>query len=70
MWLRDRPSYSIADIAKAAGWVSDTGIPNKAKVLRCLRNLKREKLARNYRKKWSITDAGKKELDGKSGGDT
>ena len=66
-WVHERPNYSFADIAKAARWTSSTDVPNKAKVLRCLRRLKRAKLVKHYRRKWSITDDGKRELGVKKG---
>jgi hypothetical protein len=61
-WLNNRPGISIRDIARELGWVGDSGVPNKARVHRCLTTLKRDKLARHYRGKWQITDLGKREL--------
>jgi hypothetical protein len=61
-WLNQSPGISQASIAVNAGWVSNEGTPHKGKVNRCLRNLKRDKLARNHRGKWLITTLGKAEL--------
>jgi hypothetical protein len=62
-WLKERPGISISNIARAIGWVGDTGVPNKARVHRCIKTLKVNKLVRFYRDKWIITPAGKTELD-------
>ena len=63
--LAEQPGISIAAIARNAGWASEGDVPNKAKVHRCLEQLKQEKLVRLYRRKWTITDAGKAEIKGK-----
>jgi hypothetical protein len=68
-WLRERPGIAIRAVAREAGWVNDRDIPNTAKVHRCLRVLKREKLVRQQRGKWVITEAGKDELRGQREGD-
>lgn len=65
--LRRKPGVAISEIASTAGWVSATGVPNKAKVARLLKALKNDKLATQHRGKWIITDAGKKELEGVTG---
>ena len=62
--LRRSPGISIKDIALECGWASDTGLPNKARVYRRLKTLEDMKLAKNWRGKWIITDAGKAELKG------
>ena len=62
-WLRRHPGISIADIARNAGWVSPSGSPHKGKVHRLLAALNRDKLAARHRGQWSITEAGKKELE-------
>lgn len=62
-WLKTRPGISMADMAKECGWTNDRGQPLKAKVQRCLDRLKADKLARIYRRKWMITDAGKAEVE-------
>jgi hypothetical protein len=63
-WLRRTPGISLANIAHNVGWVSDSGVPNKAKVHRLLKTLERLKLAKSWRGKWRITDTGKAELNG------
>jgi hypothetical protein len=63
-WLNQRPGISIRGIAKEAGWISDNEVPLTSKVHRCLQNLKRDKLVRQHRGKWAISDAGKQELKG------
>jgi RecA-family ATPase len=65
-WLRRTPGITLADIAINVGWVGETGVPNKAKVHRLLKSLDRNKLVRNWRGKWQITEAGKMELKGES----
>jgi hypothetical protein len=66
-WLRRHPGITIRDIATNAGWTSEKGSPATSKVHRLLKSLSGNKLAKNWRGKWMITDAGKAELKG--GGD-
>jgi RecA-family ATPase len=67
--LRRTPGISIANIARAAGWVSapqdgKEPVPNKTKVNRLLKALAKLKLAKQWRGgKWEITDAGRNELE-------
>jgi Bifunctional DNA primase/polymerase, N-terminal/AAA domain len=63
-WLRRTPGITIGNICQNAGWVSEGGVPNKAKVYRLLKSLDRNKLVKNWRGKWEITEAGKAELPG------
>ena len=42
-----------------------TGTPHKGKVHRLLKTLKQEKLVVLRRSKWTLTDAGKRELESK-----
>jgi hypothetical protein len=61
--LRRYPGISIKDIALNLGWTSPLGgVPNNARVQRRLRTLAEMKLARKWRGKWTITEAGKAEL--------
>jgi hypothetical protein len=60
--LASKPGISIAKIARRYGWVSETDMPNTAKVHRILQGLERDKLTKNLRGKWRITDAGKAEI--------
>lgn len=54
---------SIADMARKAGWVSASGIANKAKVYRVAERLLEAKLVKRHRNsKYAITEAGKAEL--------
>jgi hypothetical protein len=62
-WLKEAPGISIAEIANRAGWVSETGTPQKSKVHRHLAALKGDKLVKQHRGKWQITEAGKAELN-------
>jgi hypothetical protein len=61
-WLRRHPGISIKDIALNLGWAGMAGVPNKAKVHRLLKGLQDLKLAKFWRGKWIITDAGKAEI--------
>lgn len=67
--LHDNPKWSLSQIAREIGWVADPkagepiGEPQRYKVTRTLQSLSREKLVRKYRKKWAVTEAGKKALE-------
>jgi DNA-binding IclR family transcriptional regulator len=61
--LRREPGMAQRVIAEQAGWVGETGSPNKAKVNRLLKALKTDKLVTQQRGKWKLTDAGKRELE-------
>jgi hypothetical protein len=63
-WLRRHPGIAIRTIAENCHWVSEAGVPNKAKVHRMLKSLAHNKLVRNWRGKWVITDLGNAELKG------
>lgn len=65
-WLRRHPGITVRDIATNAGWVGDAGNPHVSKVHRLLGGLSHLKLARKWRGKWQITEAGKAELQEKS----
>jgi len=58
--MRDK-SGSMAAWARACGWLLANGEPQKSKVHRLLTELKNEKLVKHVRRKWQLTDAGKKE---------
>jgi hypothetical protein len=58
--LHDNPDWSWNAIATALGWINDDSKPERWRVQRALKSLEREKLMRNFRRKWSLTDAGKK----------
>lgn len=62
--IRRHPGISLMNIATNAGWLNAKGDPAKAKVQKLLISLNRNKLAKPWRGKWKITDAGKKELSG------
>lgn len=66
--LCDHPDWSMAEMARSIGWVSDKGEPEKWRVQRALKNLANDKLARKFRGKWRITDAGEKEAQGDRSG--
>jgi hypothetical protein len=61
-WLRRYPGISVKDIAINLGWVNLAGVPNKSKAHRTLKNLSDQKLAKLWRGKWLITEAGKTEI--------
>jgi|tagenome__1003787_1003787.scaffolds.fasta_scaffold20912422_2 hypothetical protein len=65
-WLRRTPGISMSEIAKNAHWMTEKGAPNKSKVQKLLNGLKTQKLAKSWRGKWLITEAGEAELKGKS----
>jgi hypothetical protein len=60
--LRRCPGISIRNIALNAGWTTQAGSPHTSKVHRLLLALERDKLVTRHRRKWKITEAGKKEL--------
>lgn len=62
--LRRHPGISMKDLALNLNWVSLGGVPNKARVHRRLKTLNEMKLAKFWRGKWRITEAGKAELKG------
>jgi hypothetical protein len=53
-------SMSIADLARAAGWILSNGEPHKSKVDRALKRLKKAGLVKPERGKWDLTDKGVK----------
>jgi hypothetical protein len=65
-WLRRQPGISMANIAGNVGWQTEKGGANKVKVQRLIISLVRDKLVRNWRGKYRITDLGKKELSGEN----
>lgn len=52
------PEGSQAAWARACAWISDDGLPNKAKVYRLLKTMEADKLVRNRRGRWSLTNQG------------
>jgi RecA-family ATPase len=61
--LRRHPGISIRAICDNTGWVATDGKPLVSKVHRLLKTLQRDKLVTLHRRKWKISDAGKKELE-------
>jgi hypothetical protein len=61
--MRRHPGISQKNIATNAGWVNDRGTPNGAKVNRLLHALKKDKLVKIHRRKWCLTEAGKRESE-------
>jgi hypothetical protein len=53
---------SVSDIAFAAQWCGETGVPNKAKVHRLLKSLSSAGLATQDRGQWVITDKGLRQM--------
>jgi hypothetical protein len=64
--LRRTPGISVGNIALNARWTTDKGAPAKSKVHRLMKSLAYNKLVKNWRGKWQITQAGEDELSGKS----
>lgn len=60
--LRDCPNWSMADIARSLGWIDDNDKPERWRVQRAIKSLAEDRLVRNFRSKWRITDAGKTAL--------
>lgn len=60
--LADNESASLADLAKAVGWLMKNGTPHKMMVKRTLDKLKKLKLVTNGIDGPHLTDAGKKAL--------
>ena len=54
-----KPGKSIADLAKACGWLTSSGEPYKSKVQRVLKRLEKDKLVAIKRGIYALTDAGK-----------
>jgi hypothetical protein len=54
------PKASLADLATKAGWINPKGRPMKSRVGRVLDDLKLDKLVKMQRKRWALTEAGKK----------
>ena len=61
-WLRRSPDISQRAIAENARWIGKDGKPQPAKVHRLLKSLRTNKLVKQWRGKWIITDLGKAEL--------
>jgi hypothetical protein len=57
--LVDQPGYSVADMARAMGWLYATGEPYKTKVARVLGALKADGLAKKEGDRWQATRAGR-----------
>jgi DNA-binding MarR family transcriptional regulator len=62
--LAKNPKRSIADLARACGWLLADDEPHKSKVDRVLKRLQADKLVKRVRgKHWQVTDAGKELLE-------
>ena len=58
------PSLSMAQVATELGWLSaNTNMPQKSKVEKAIKALKEERLVKKSRKRWRLTDSGKKEAE-------
>jgi hypothetical protein len=58
---------SMADLAKASGWMTSTGEPHKSKVHRVMKRLEKDKLAVLKRGTWALTDSGKASANATAG---
>ncbi len=62
--LLEHPGASFAEIATEVGWTAKvSGAPLKSKVERAVHALKDERLVTKRRKKWTLTEAGKREAE-------
>jgi hypothetical protein len=61
--MGNKARLSLREYAIELQWFTSTGDPYVGKVQRHLKDLKLEKLVRLYRKKWVLTEAGKKAKD-------
>jgi hypothetical protein len=59
--LYSNPNRSVADLARACGWLLANGEPHKSKIDRVLTRLRIAKLAKKVRgRRWRLTDEGRK----------
>jgi hypothetical protein len=58
--LQSNGDKSVADLARACGWVTGSGEPYKSKVQRVIKHLEKAKLVKKERDGWRLTDAGRK----------
>jgi hypothetical protein len=59
--INKTPHLSLADYAKALGWLFTNGTPNKPKVQRAVGRLKKDRLVEDSRKGLQPTELGRKE---------
>jgi DNA-binding MarR family transcriptional regulator len=59
------PNASVSELAKQLGWWSSKGDPLKSKVHRAIKQLERDKLLARERGRLTVTDKGKRVLEGK-----
>jgi len=57
--LLANPNRSVADLARACGFTLANGEPHKSKLHRRLSGLEDERLIKNKRRRWILTDEGK-----------
>jgi len=57
--LLANPNRSVADLARACGFTLANGEPHKSKLHRRLSGLEDDKLIKNKRRRWVLTDEGK-----------
>lgn len=64
--LRDNPEWSVARMAREAGWINDHDQPMKAKVQRAIATLEADKMIVKPRRggKWVLTEKGLKAAKG------
>lgn len=64
--LRDDPGIAIAQICLNAGWTDPDGHPDKKKAYRAMESLREDKLIQQERARgpWTITDKGKRMING------
>jgi hypothetical protein len=59
--LKNNKGISIADLAKALGWLTPKGEPQKSKTHRVLIRLKKEGLVKQERRQWVLTPKARKQ---------
>ena len=64
--IHDHPDWSFTQIATHAGWVDETGRPEKWRTQRAVASLAEDKLVQQLRKggRWQLTEKGGKVLSG------
>jgi hypothetical protein len=62
--LHDNPEWSSRKIAGSLGWIGGKDEqPEHHRVLRAFKSLAKDKLVRNFRGRWRVTEAGEKALE-------
>jgi hypothetical protein len=65
-FISENPSCTLSSLAIAMGWKLYSGEPNKMRAWRVVEGLKRSKLIKESRSRYTLTPEGKKTLDGET----